>query len=158
VVHVSVDGLRSDVLQNLGVSDPVKYPTFQRLISESAYTYNARSDFTDTETVPNHITMITGRPVHRPNGQPDTVQHGYDNNIPQPNDTIHAQGNPNVPYKASVFDVVHDNGLSTAMYASKSRLQIIERSYDAAHGAPDLIGADNGMDKRVCSNITEDWS
>ena len=63
VIHISIDGLRSDVLQNLVTASPATYPNFTRLINESAHTFNARADLTITETIPNHLSMVTGRPV-----------------------------------------------------------------------------------------------
>jgi hypothetical protein len=129
VIHISVDGLRADVLRELIATSPSSYPNFYRLESEGGYTYNARTDFTQTETIPNHLAMVTGRPVSQPAAQPNTVHHGYTNNFPRPGDTVHAQGNPEVPYKWSVFDVVHDQGMSTAVYAAKTRLEILDRSY-----------------------------
>jgi hypothetical protein len=39
-----------------------------------------RTDFTHTVTIPNHTCMATGRPVLQPDGQPNTVHHGYTNN------------------------------------------------------------------------------
>lgn len=151
VVHISVDGLRGDVLQTIVANPPMPasttYPSFRRLQTEGAFTYHARSDYFYTETVPNHISMITGRPTEQPAGQPNTVHHGYTSNFPGASHTIHANGNPAVAYKASTFDVVHDHGLSTNLYTSKTRLSILDRSYNATNGALDTIGADNGRDK-----------
>jgi hypothetical protein len=158
VIHISVDGLRSDILQNLVTTSPGTYPNFARLISESAHTFNARADLTITETIPNHLSMVTGRPVEQPAGQPNTVPHGYTNNFPPAGDTVQVQGNPNVPYKSSTFDVVHDNGLSTALYTSKTRLTILETSWNASYGAPDTIGADNGQDKIDFSMLVNNTS
>ena len=146
VVHISVDGLRGDLLKQLLASDPASYPSFQRLRAESSHTFNARCDYTISETVPNHVTMVTGRPVHRPAGQPTTIHHGYTNNSPPSTDVIHGF-NVNVPYVASVFDVVHDRGRSTALLLSKAKLALIERSYDVVHGAADLLPPDQGRDK-----------
>ncbi len=148
VIHISVDGLRADLLQNLITTDPAHYGNFKRFIDEGATTFNARTDFTHTITLPNHTSMLTGRPVLLPAGQPNTVHHGYTSNTdPAPTETLHNSGNLNIPYKASVFDVVHDNGMSTAHYASKTKFLLYDRSFDAAHGAPDVTGADNGPDK-----------
>lgn len=151
VIHISVDGLRGDVLQAIVANPPLPtsttYPSFRRLEVEGAFTYNARTDYNFTETVPNHVTMITGRPVNQPSGQPNTLHHGYSSNFPGPTHTIHANGNPAVSYKASTFDVAHDHGLSTALYTSKTRLTILDRSYNGANGALDAIGPDNGRDK-----------
>ena len=55
--------------------------------------------------------------------------------------------NPHVPYVASIFDVVHDAGLSTGLYASKSKFVLFERSWDATHGAPDVVPPDFGRNK-----------
>jgi len=158
VIHISVDALRGDVLRNLVANAPATYPNFRRLELEGAYTYNARSDYDFTETIPNHATILTGRPVSQPAGQPNTVHHGYTSNFPGANHTLHANGNPNVPYKSSVFDVAHDHGLRTSLYASKTRLTIFDRSYDATNGATDLTGADNGRDKIDVSMLVDGTS
>jgi hypothetical protein len=162
VIHISVDALRGDVLQRIVANPPnpasTTYPSFRRLQTEGAFTYNARSDYNFTETVPNHITMITGRPVNQPAGQPNTLHHGYSSNFPAGTHTIHANGNNAVPYKSSTFDVVHDNGMSTNLYASKTRLSILDRSYNATNGALDLIGADNGRDKIDNAQLVDNTS
>jgi hypothetical protein len=148
VVHISIDGLNSTTLYALSHASPADFPAFTKLEAEGAFTYNARTDFDFTETVPNHVSMVTARPVLAPAGQPNTIHHGISTNMPAANATIHADGNDNVPYKSSVFDVVHDHGLGTAFYASKDRMAaIIERSYNATNGAIDAIGPDNGRDK-----------
>ena len=149
VVHVSADGLNAGLLKDLVDTDIAgDYANFQRLVDEGATTFNARTDNTHTDTLPNHTSMLTGRPVLQPAGQPNTVHHGYTNNgSPAAGDTLHNQGNPNLSYVASVFDVAHDHGLSTALYASKSKFVIFEQSYNAANGAPDTTGADDGTDK-----------
>ena len=146
VIHVSVDGLRGDLLRGLLNSNPARYPAFQRLRTEGAGTFNARCDFDFSLTIPNHVSMVTGRPVNRPTGQPNSVHHGFTDNSPPANAIIHG-ANPNLTYTASVFDVVHDHGLSTACLVSKAKLGFIDRSYDASRGAPDTILPDNGHDK-----------
>ena len=121
---------------------------FRRFVDEGATTFNARTDYTHTITLPNHTSMLAGRPVLQPATQPNTVHHGYTaNGDPGPGVTLHNSGNPNLSYVASVFDVAHDAGLSTALYASKSKFVLYERSYDAAHGAPDASLPDYGTDK-----------
>jgi len=149
VIHISVDGLRADYLEDLINNDTMgQYANFKRFVTEGATTFNARTDYTHTITLPNHTTMITGRPVLQPAGQPNTVHHGYTSNTdPAPTNTLHNTGNLNIPYKASTFDVAHDNGLSTALYASKTKFVLFEHSYDATAGAPDTTGADDGRDK-----------
>jgi len=155
VVHVSLDGLGAKYLQFYVTNAPAQFPNFNRLIIEGASTFNARCDYDVSETVPNHIAMFTARPVSQPAGQTNTLHHGYANNFPFDSDTIHANGNPNVPYKSSFFDVAHDYGHSTAFYASKTRLQICDRSYNATNGAPDLEGIDQGHDKIDFSSVID---
>jgi len=117
---------------------PSQFPALVRLRSEAAFTYNARSDYDYTETIPNHTCMFTGRPVLQPpdfRTPPITVTSTI-SRIPSPTspETYHNSGNLNVPYKASFFDVVHDHGLTAAFYASKSKLTICDRSYNAISG------------------------
>ena len=149
VIHLSVDGLRTgpdedDDLFLQTLIDSGLAPNFARFQTEGAWTNNARTDFSNTYTLPNHTSMITGRPVDQPTAQPNTVHHGFTENfVIEPEDTLHNKGNTNLDYVVSTFDVVHDAGLSTALYASKSKFVIYEQSYDAVTGAPH----DNGRDK-----------
>lgn len=149
VILISVDGLRADLLGDLLAGDAVgEYAGFKRLVDEGGSTFNARTDYTHTITLPNHTCMISGRPVLQPFGQQVSVHHGYTSNTdPGPGDTLHNLGNPSLPYVASVFDVVHDHGLTTALFASKSKFVIFDQSYDAVSGAPDVTGPDDGRDK-----------
>jgi hypothetical protein len=149
VIHISVDGLSAILLADL-LEDDVNgdFDGFARLRDEGASTFAARTDYTHTITLPNHTSMLTGRPVLQPAGQPNTVHHGYTSNVdPTPTQTLHNSGNPNLSYVASAFDVVHDHGLSTALFASKSKFVLYHQSYDATRGAPDVTGADDGRDK-----------
>lgn len=155
VIAVSVDGLRGDFLQSFVGTAPNEFPNFVRLRDASAFTYNARCDYDYSETVPNHLAMITGRPVLQPGGFPTSAFTGFTNNFPAettpPFDNVHvylaASGTNSGPYKASIFDVAHDRGLTTALYLGKTRLEIIRRSFDATNGALDITGPDNGRNK-----------
>jgi hypothetical protein len=141
VIHISVDGLNAQMLQQL--IDDGKAPNFKRLQDEGAWTTNARTDYTQTNTLPNHTCMLTGRPVAQPEGLPNTTHHGYtENRGPERDSTLHNLGNPELDYIASVFDVVHDAGLSTALYASKPKFAIYDQSYDENHGADHERGRD----------------
>ena len=133
VLHISVDGLRPDVLTSLGAT---RVPNFFRFRTEGAWTDNARTDVLNTSTIPGHTSHITGRPVFGDDG------HGFWWNSEPGPFTLHTLG-----YKASVFDVVHDNGGSTALYAGKSKFVLFENSYDGDSGAMDITGIDNGRDK-----------
>ena len=118
VILVSVDGLRGDAIAALG---PERLPNLFRLRREGAWTDNARTDADHTVTLPNHIAMITGRPAGGERG------HGWaGNGTPGPNETIHSRKGVFVP---SVFDIVHEWGLGTALYAGKPKFVLFEQSY-----------------------------
>lgn len=142
LINISVDGLGSSYLQALVNANQV--PNFKRFQTEGAWTYNARDDYYSTETLPNHTTMVTARGVQ------DTgsiLGHRWTaNSDPALGQTIHNNFGVGA-YVAGVFDVAHDNGLRTAMYASKSKFSLFDTSYNATYGAPDVTGLDNGRDK-----------
>jgi hypothetical protein len=137
VIEISVDGLGSSYLVSLLDSNQV--PNFKRLKAEGISTLNARDDYDITVTLPNHVAMVTARSV-----MGDTGHNWTNNSDPPPGQTIHSSKRA---YVASVFDVVHDNGLSTAMYTTKTKFSLFDASYDDANGAPDITLADNGRDK-----------
>lgn len=153
VIHISVDGLSGmpleELVENELQEEAGEYANFARLHKEGGYTYNARTDFYRTLTLPNHTSMLTGRPVLKPDAAIDPIHHNWTmNSDPQPGQTLHSN-HPDVEYIASVFDVVHDHGLSTAMFASKTKFSVYSSSYNAANGAPDVDpeGQDNGRNK-----------
>jgi cysteine-rich repeat protein len=133
VIQISVDGLSGILLQGLVQNDAAgDFAHFERFVAEGATTFNARADYTYTITLPNHTTMLTGRPVTQPAGQPNTVHHGWtSNNDPAPGVAPHNGGNPNLSYIASSYDVAHGAGRSTALFASKTKFVLFERSYPA---------------------------
>jgi hypothetical protein len=157
VVQISLDGLGAKYLESYIAVAPQEFPTFVRLMNESAFTMNARCDHDVSETIPNHATMFTGRPVLQPAGYTNTTHHGYNNNAPTAAETLHNAGNTNVPYKSSMFDVAHDYGRTTAFSAGKMRLVICDRSYNETNGAPDVIeaGGDNGRDKIDVASVLD---
>lgn len=141
VIHISVDGLNPTWLQQ--AIDAGIAPTFQRLQSEGAWTANARTDYSHTITLPNHTSMITGRPVLQPAGMSPEVPHGWvDNDVPQRGSTLHNSGNRAAIYIASAFDVVHDAGRSTALYTTKDKFAIYDQSYNETTGAANPHGRD----------------
>jgi predicted AlkP superfamily pyrophosphatase or phosphodiesterase len=137
VIQISVDGLGSGYLSPL--IDNGYVPGLARIKAQGVSTLNARDDYDMTVTLPNHVTMVTARAVMGPLG------HNWsENGDPAEGQTIH---NNKGEYVAGVFDVAHDSGLRTAMYASKSKFSLFEVSYNAENGAPDTTGADNGRNK-----------
>jgi hypothetical protein len=133
ILLISMDGLRPDAVT---IHGPEMLPNFYRLRIEGAFTDNARTDVDYTNTLPNHTSMVTGRPVLGPCGHLVTVNSGGADTL------LHRTG-----YTAGMFDVAHDRGFSTAMFATKSKFAMFSGQYDEERGAPDLFGVDNGRDK-----------
>jgi len=134
VLVISVDGLNPKAITRYASG---LTPNFHRLFDEGAGSFNARTLYEETETLPNHTGMFTGRRAALPRGT--GVRFNSDNGS-----TLHATAGH---YVAGVFDVVHDRGGSTAMYVAKSKFAFLDRSWDAQHGRPDTTGVDNGRDK-----------
>ncbi len=146
VIAFSIDGLATRFVDKL-IADG-QLPTFRQLQAAGAWTHHARCDYTYSVTLPNHTTMLTGRPVTAVEGMPETTHHGYTSNMyPAADATLHNTGNPALSYVASIFDVAHDFGLKTCLYAGKDKFVIFTQSYAEDSGAPDLMGTDNGTAK-----------
>jgi hypothetical protein len=134
VLAVSVDGLNPDALTALG---PDGAPAFHRLMREGAATLNARTAREQTRTLPNHTGMLTGRRIDSDHGG-----HGVTLNADRGITVHRAAGH----YVASVFDVVHDHGGRTALFAAKTKFALYSRTWNA-RGGPDRVGADDGRAK-----------
>lgn len=138
VVVISVDGLRSDCLEAPHLE---RLPNLTRLM-QGPHTLEARTDAQYTVTLPNHISMVTGRPVLGPFG------HGWQGNTDPPDvprgGTLHINKGA---YIASMFDVAHDAGVVTSCLVSKSKFWLLQQSYGWLSGAADTTGADNGPSK-----------
>jgi hypothetical protein len=131
VLHISIDGLRPDhITQQL-------MPNLTAFLERSTHTMNARTDPAFTKTLPNHTSQLTGRPVFGGSGHGIT----YNEDMGR---TVHTEAGE---YVASVFDVVHDNGLRTAVYAGKSKFDMVDRNWNGQNGAVDTTGTNDGRDK-----------
>lgn len=118
VLVVTVDGLRSSVLRELG---PEELPVLTRLREEGASTLEARTVVEQTETLPNHTSMLTGRRIDAGLGG-----HGVTWNTDEPGTTVQeAAGEP----VGSLFSRVHAAGGGTALFTGKSKFSLFQRSW-----------------------------
>lgn len=115
VLAVSVDGLDPDAMTG---------PAFDRLLEEGLGTRNARTAVELTVTLPNHTGMLTGRRVDAEEGG-----HGVTWNVERPGATVPGPDGTGV---ASVFDVVHAAGGTTALFAGKDKFALFEQSWPDA--------------------------
>ncbi len=122
VVAISVDGLNPHAIRELGRS---RAPVLHRLRSRGAGTLNARTEREMTVTLPNHTGMVTGRRVDA-----DHRGHGvtWNDDRLRPRTVEDAAGHP----VRSVFGVVHAAGRRSAVFASKQKFTLFERSWPRA--------------------------
>lgn len=134
VVVLAVDGLRSAALQKYaGLT-----PRIQRLIASGASTLNARNSYERAKSLPNDVSILTGRPIN-----PTLGGHGV-GWTGDPRTTVAAAAGRYVP---SVFDRVHNYGLGTALFATNPELARLDASWNETTGAADVLGLDDGRDK-----------
>lgn len=156
VVEISVDGLGGTYLNNMftGSAGSYSIPNFLRLKNEGAGTLWAHIDNNNYETLPNHTSLITARP------RDGVAGHNWSGNgDPAAGQTLHSNKVNWLPgethYVSSVFDVAHDAGKRTGLYANKTKFSLFDNtgygsgggSYNATYGAADVIGPDNGRRK-----------
>lgn len=145
VLHISVDGLRGDAIALLG---PEKTPNFHRLRREGSFTDNARTDADFTNTLPNHTCQLTGRPVL--SDDQHLGHHWKQNKDPStPQENLHRNRGHYVP---GVYNVAHNAGLSTALYAGKSKFILYTRSWGPVYGQPST----NTSTKTISTNKIDD--
>jgi hypothetical protein len=118
VLAISVDGLNTEAITELGAG---RAPTFHRLLDEGAGTLNARTEYEQTVTLPNHTSMMTGRRITATKGG-----HGVTWDDDRAGSTVQRAAHHAV---ASVFSVVHADGGSTALYTTKSKFGLYTRSW-----------------------------
>lgn len=122
VLAISIDGLNPRALRELGRDDT---PALHRLMRRGARTLNARTEVEQTETLPNHTSMVTGRRI-------DADHHGHGvtwNDDRQSPETVQeAAGHP----VSSVFRSVHRAGRRTGLFASKTKFSLFGRSWEEA--------------------------
>ena len=154
-IFISVDGFGSHENYLASLLTAGDLPNMKDYFMDGGmWTDNARAEYTFTKTIPGHTTMVTGRPVDKPGGWPNsTTHHGWEYNDGYTGDRsgwhLHGyyeyetnkwtgnENNYNDPhnlYVEGVFDVAHDNGMSTAMYANKSKFVLFDTSYNATNG------------------------
>src|SRR6478752_10177501 len=108
VLAISVDGFNTQAIRRLG---RVGAPTFYRLLDEGAGTLNARTEYEQNVTLPNHTSMMTSRRISRAHGG-----HGVTWDDDLPGRTVRlAAGHP----VSSVFNVVSASGGRTALFSTK---------------------------------------
>lgn len=118
VIGISVDGLNTEAITRLGSAGA---PTFTRLLEEGAGTLNARTEYEQNVTLPNHTSMMTGRRIDRRHGG-----HGVTWDDDRRRMTVaRAAGHP----VRSVFSEVHADGGSTALFSTKEKFALYKRSW-----------------------------
>ncbi len=120
VLAISVDALNPNALRKLGHRGA---PHLWRLFDEGAGTLDARSMREMTVTLPNHTSMVTGRRIDASHGG-----HGvtWNDDLPGHPATVQAAAGHDVE---SLFSVAHAAGLSTALFATKTKFSLFQRSW-----------------------------
>ncbi|MCW2843358.1 MAG: type phosphodiesterase/nucleotide pyrophosphatase [Nocardioides sp.] len=121
VLAISIDGLNVNAIRQLGHDEA---PSFYRLLDEGASTLNARTEYEQTVTLPNHTGMLTGRRIDRRKGG-----HGVTWDDDRPGTTVQKAAGHAV---ASVFTRVHQSGGSTALFSTKTKFSLYARSWPQA--------------------------
>lgn len=138
VLLISVDGLRPECASPMLAE---AYPALARL-TRGPHTLDARCDPDCSITLPNHVSMVTGRPVAGEAG------HGWTENTDPParrhGGTLSLRKGSDID---SMFDVAHDHGLHTGLVVGKWKFVLFEQSYGEDAGDQDQVAPDDGKDK-----------
>lgn len=122
VLAISIDGLNPEALRILGQRGT---PHLHAFMASGASTLNARTAHELTITLPNHTSMVTGRRVDAAAGG-HGVTWNDDRRRPA---TVQAAAGERVE---SVFTSISAAGGSTALFASKTKFSLWQRSWPVA--------------------------
>lgn len=120
VLAISIDALMPRAVRRLGRD---RAPSLWRLLDEGASTLEARTQVELTVTLPNHTSMVTGRRIRASRGG-----HGvtWNDDAPGRPPTVQAAAGHDV---ASLFSTAHAAGQSTALFATKTKFSLFQRSW-----------------------------
>ncbi len=135
IVVIDVEGLSSRAVRRAGAT---RAPNLYRMMAQGASTLNARTATERTTSLPNIMSMLTGRRVRVSAGG-----HGVRSNVDN-GSTVRATAGR---YISSTYDLVHNFGQRTALLSSKPQIQFVARSWDATNGGLDPYGLDDGRNK-----------
>lgn len=131
VFHISIDGLTPSTIIKLGRD---KLPNLYKIRDHGIFTDNGRTDYWYTTTLQNHTSMFTSRPSN-----PVTISQrtfpGHNVSFNSFN-SLSTDGSGkdihqiNNNYVKSVFDMLKQHGLRSAIYVGKSKLSFFDESYD----------------------------
>lgn len=121
VLAISIDGLNPTALVQLGRTGA---PHFWQLFREGAGTLNARTQVERTVTLPNHTSMVTGVRIDRRRGG-HGVTWNDDRTTPP---TVQAAARRDV---GSVFSRVQEARRSAALFSTKTKFALFQRSWPA---------------------------
>lgn len=139
VIAISLDGLHPRALRMLGRA---RAPHLHRLLRQGARTRNARTQVELTTTLPNHASMVTGRRIDATFGG-----HGITWNAHLPGTTVHGAAGERV---SPVFSVVAAGGGSTAVFSTKEKFSILDRSWPrAVHRSVIRVDDDTGTTRAM---------
>ena len=144
VLVISVDGLNPAALRQLG---PTGTPSFHRLMSEGAFTLNARTQVEMTTTLPNHTSMVTGRRIVRKH-----EGHGVTWNTDIRGRTVQKAAGHSV---GSIFSWVRKAGLSVALFAAKAKFSLFKRSWPGINRVTIKAGRDAALVNAARSDLVD---
>jgi hypothetical protein len=146
VVVLDVEGLPGAALTGRSARFA---PHLRRLMASGAATLNARTDAETTASLPNLVSLLSGRPAARAYGG-----HGVTWHRDQPHHKRRATTRGGTHrYVPTLFDSVHDWGGTTSFTSADRSAALVRRSYDAAHGARDRQGVGYGRSKLSVASV-----
>ena len=134
VIAISIDGLNPAAITKLGEVPHARIPPAD---ARGFLHCDARTVREKTSTLPNHTTMLTGRPSTRGAEAMDT---------PRTSTTVApsiAQQNITLPASSTWSTIT---AVQRPVFAAKTRFKIYQRTWNS-HGARDLVGANDGRAK-----------